>query len=370
MLFMGGDQIEEAVAHAAKVLRAGVELDWSVKAGGLEWSCLETAEHVAGDLVAYAGQLTGRATDRWVPFEIAFDEGSGPADAISVIESTGGLLSAVVRTTPAGVRGYHPYPAGSADATGFAAMGAAEVLLHTYDIAQALGLDAQPPARLCEAVLAWLFPQVMPARTPDDHWATLLWATGRGALAGRPRLDKWRWHNAFSIPAGRIALREVSPAAAADLAAGGTGGLTWIEGGPFDGTRRAAEGVTKAYASGVHRPEWGMFALVRVEDEVAVGGMGFHGPPDEEGVAEVGYDLAAGARGRGYATEALRALSDWALARPGLTALLAVIDPENEPSQAVVTRAGYTRASDRGELRAYLRRVPPGARKRTTPGHA
>ncbi|MWA11921.1 GNAT family N-acetyltransferase [Streptomyces sp. BA2] len=354
---MGGDQVEEAVAHAAKVLRAGVELDWSVKAGGLDWSCLKTAEHIAGDLVAYAGQLTGRAKDSYVPFEIAFDEGSGPEDAIRVIESTGGLLSAVVRTTPPGVRAYHPYPSGSADAVGFAAMGVAEVLLHTYDIAQALGVDAEPPAALCEAVLAWLFPQVPPARTPAEQWATLLWATGRGSLAGRPRLDKWRWHNALSIPAGRVVLREVSPASAADLAAGGTGGLTWIEGGPFDGTRRAAEMVTKAYASGVHRPEWGMFALVRVEDEVAIGGMGFHGPPDEEGVAEVGYDLAVGARGRGYASEALAALSTVALTRPGVTALLAVIEPENTPSQAVVTRAGYTRISDREGNQAYLRRA-------------
>ncbi|MFG2651168.1 GNAT family N-acetyltransferase [Streptomyces sp. NPDC048436] len=358
MLCMGGDQVEEAVAHAAKVLRTAVGRDWSVKAGGLDWSCLETAEHVAGCLVAYAGQLTARETETWVPFEVTFDEGSGPEDAVRVIESAGGLVSAVVRTTPPGVRAFHPYPYGSADARGFAAMATAELLLHTHDIGQALGVDAEPPpAALCEAVLAWLFPQVMPARTPDEHWATLLWATGRGSLAGRPRLDKWRWHNALSIPAGRVTLREVSPAAAADLAMGGAGGLTWIEGGPFDGTRRAAEGVAKAYASGVHRPEWGMFALVRTEDEVAVGGMGFHGPPDEEGVAEVGYDLAVGARGRGYASEALRSLSDWALARPGVSALLAVIDHANEPSQAVVTRAGYVRASDRENARAYLRRA-------------
>ncbi|GAA3101399.1 GNAT family N-acetyltransferase [Streptomyces rectiviolaceus] len=347
--------MDQAVAHAAKVLRTVVGLDWSVKAGGLDWSCLETAEHIACDFVSYAGQLTGRAPDAWVPFEITFDEGSGPDDAIRVIESTGGLLSAVVRTTPPGVRAFHPYPYRSADAVGFAAMGVAEVLLHTYDIAQALGADATPPAELCEAVLARIFPQVPPARTPADQWATLLWATGRGTLPGRPKRDRWRWHNALEIPAGRIVLREVSPAAAADLAAGGTGGLTWIDGGPFDGTRTAAEMVTKAYASGVHRPEWGMFALVRTEDEVAVGGMGFHGPPDEEGVAEVGYDLVPAARGRGYASEALRSLSDRALAHPELTTLLAVIEPENVASQAVVTRAGYTRTSDRENLHAYQR---------------
>lgn len=353
---MGGDQVEEAVAHAAKVLRTAVELDWSTAAGGLGWSCLETAEHIAGNLVAYSGQLTGRATDTWVPFDISLDEGSGPADAIGVIEATGGLLSAVVRTTPPGVRAYHNYPYGSADATGFAAMGATEVLLHTHDIARSFGVDAEPPAALCEAVLAWLFPHVMPARSSEDHWATLLWATGRGTLPGRPHLDHWRWHNSITMPAGRLTLREVSPAAAADLAVGGTGGLTWIEGGPIDGTRTAAEMVTKAYTSGVHRPEWGMFALVRTEDEVAVGAMGFHGAPDEEGVAEVGYDVVPAARGRGYASEALATLSTWALARPDATALLAVIEHENAASQGVVTRAGYVRATDRENLRTYLRR--------------
>ncbi|MFE0133448.1 GNAT family N-acetyltransferase [Streptomyces sp. NPDC059037] len=356
MLFMGGDQVDEAVAHAARVLRAAEGLDWSVKAGGLEWSCLQTAEHIAGDLVAYAGQLTGRAADAYVPFEISLDEGSGPADAISVIESTGGLLSAVIRTTPPGVRAFHPYPSGKADATGFAAMGVAEVLLHTYDIARALGIDAEPPAELCEAVLAWIFPQVTPASRPEEQWPTLLWATGRGTLPGRPRLDGWRWHNSLEIPAGRIALREVRPAAAADLAVGGTGGLNWIGGGPFEGTRTAAEMVTKAYGSGVHRPEWGMFALVRVADEVAVGGMGFHGPPDEEGTVEVGYDLAVGARGYGYASESLDALSAWALDRPGVASLLAVIEHGNAASQGVVTRAGYVRVSDREENRAYVRR--------------
>lgn len=138
---------------------------------------------------------------------------------------------------------------------------------------------------------------------------------------------------------------------------GGTGGLNWIDGGPFEGTRTAAEMVTKAYGSGVHRPEWGMFALVRVADEVAVGGMGFHGPPDEEGTVEVGYDLAVAARGCGYASEALSALSAWALDRPGVSALLAVIEPGNAASQAVVTRAGYVRVSDREENRAYVRRA-------------
>ncbi|MFF8657876.1 GNAT family N-acetyltransferase [Streptomyces huasconensis] len=351
MLLMGGDRVEEAVAHAARVLRAAAGRDWGVAAGGLDWSCLQTAEHIAGDLVAYAGQLTGRATGAYVPFDITLDEGTDPEGAIRVIEATGGILASVVRTTPPGVRAYHPYPHGSADAAGFAAMGVAEVLLHTYDIARALGVDAEPPEELCAAVLGHLFPHVSPAGGP--LWRVLLWATGRGDLPGRAPLTRWRWHNSLALPAGPVSLCEVSPAAAADLAAGGTGGLTWIEGGPFPGTRGAAGRVAKAYADGTHRPEWGLYALVRAEDGLAVGGMGFHGPPDEEGCLEVGYDLAEAARGHGHATAALRALSEWALSRPGVTSLLALVDPENTASQGVLTRAGYARLADRDATWAY-----------------
>lgn len=350
---MGGDQIDEAVAHAAGVLRAAADRDWSVKAGGLDWSCLRTAEHIAGDFSAYAGQLTGRATDGWVPFDITLDEGTGPEGAIHAIEATGGILAAVVRTVPRGTRGYHTYPSGSADATGFAAMGVAEVLLHTYDIARALDVDAEPPAALCEAVLAHLFPHVPPALPGATPWTTLLWATGRGTLSGRAPVTQWRWHNPHSLPAGPVALREVTPAAAADLAAGGTGGLTWLGGGPFKGTRAAAGMRTKAYAAGALRPGWGMYVMVRTADELAIGGMGFHGPPDDNGCVEVGYDLVDAARGNGYATQALRALSEWAMTHSEVTSLLAVTAPDNAPSQRVATRAGYVRLPDRDTNHAY-----------------
>ncbi|WP_306338007.1 GNAT family N-acetyltransferase [Streptomyces sp. KL118A] len=353
MLHMGGDRIDEAVAYAAGVLRAAADRDWGVKAGGLDWSCLDTAEHVAGVFTAYAGQLTGRATEGWVPFEAVFDEGTGPEGAIRSIEATGGILSAVVRTTPRGVRAYHPYPSGAADASGFAAMGVTEALLHTHDIARALGVDAEPPATLCEAVLAHLFPHVPPTPAGGTPWTTLLWATGRGDLPGRARLPHWRWHNAHALPAGDLSLREITPAAAADLAEGGTGGLTWLGGAPFGGTRAAAGSVFNKYVAGVHRPGWGVYALVRTADELAVGGMGFHGPPDDNGCVEVGYDLVEPARGNGYATTALRALSAWALTHPEVQSLLALTTPENTASQKVATGAGFSRLPDRTPHRAY-----------------
>lgn len=341
MTITAAHDVDEAVAVTARALREVADRDWTAAAAGLEWSCHDTAVHIADDFIGYATQLTGRATDSYAPFEISAQPGATPAGLVRVIEATGGLLSAAVRTTPDGVRAWHPY--GMAGPGGFAAMGVVEALLHTYDILGALGVPGwRPPGHLPARVLDTLFPHV--PRT-DDPWRTLLWATGRADLDDRPRLAVWRWY-ADPVVAERLVLCEVSPHVAADLHGGGTGGLAWADGGPPEGTRFAAGMVTDAREAGTYRPGWGTYAIVRASDRRAVGAIGFHAAPDADGRAEIGYDLVEGARGHGYATEAVRALTGWALARPGVTVLRATVDHGNTPSHGVVTRAGFTRTAD------------------------
>ncbi|MDN3296679.1 GNAT family N-acetyltransferase [Streptomyces ficellus] len=349
---VGADDIDEAVALTARALRGVADRDWSGAAAGLEWSCYDTAVHIAGDFTGYAAQLTGRATDTYVPFEITPDPGTTPAGLIHVIEATGGLLSAAVRTTPDEVRAWHPY--GMAGADGFAAMGVVEALLHTYDILGALDVpDWRPPPHLCARVLDRLFAH---APRTDDPWRTLLWATGRAELDLLPRLAAWRWY-AQPLRAERLLLCEVSPHLAADLHGGGSGGFAWAGDGPERGTRFAGGMVVKAREDGTYRPGWGTYAIVRAGDGRAVGGIGFHAAPDAEGQAEIGYDLVEAARGQGYATEALRALADWAFTHPEVTVLRATVDRGNTPSHGVVTRAGFTEAAATDDgIRYELRR--------------
>ncbi|POX50302.1 GNAT family N-acetyltransferase [Streptomyces sp. Ru71] len=350
----GGDQVDEAVAGCLAALRPVVDRDWAaVKAGRLEWSCHTTAFHIAEDLFAYAGQLAGRAQEDYVPVELILDGDPDNSGLLQVIETMGVLLATTVRATPPGVRAFHPYPFRSADREGFAAMGIAEVLLHTHDIAEGLGLAYEPPAELCEGVLTRLFPHVKPGPAP---WPTLLWATGRGDLPDRAPVTEWRWRNNLVIDAERLTLTGVRPAAARDLSLGGDGGFAWAEDGPYEGTRDAAGMLVQAYEAGVHRPEFGVFALVRHEDGRAIGGMGFHSAPDEEGRVEIGYDLVPSARGQGYATEALRALSRWALQRDDVRVVFATVERENKASRSVVTRAGFTQVSDDGTHLAYVLR--------------
>ncbi|MGI5481112.1 GNAT family N-acetyltransferase [Streptomyces lavendofoliae] len=345
--------VDETVAVTVRALRAVADRDWSGPAAGLEWSCHETAVHMAGDFVGYAAQLTGRVTDTYVPLDVVAPPGTDPAGLVRVVEATGGLLSAAVRTTPAGVRAWHPCGATGAD--GFAAMGVVEALVHTHDIVRAHGLpDRWAPAELSARVLDRLFPHV--PRT-GDPWRTLLWATGRADLDGAPRPAVWRWYGE-PVRSARLLLCEVSPNVGADLHDGGDGGFTWTDGGPPEGTRIAGRLVAEAHAAGAYRPGWGPYVIVRAADRRAVGAVGFHAAPDADGLAEVGYDVVEGARGNGYATEALRALAGWAFAHPATAVLRAVVDHGNAPSHRVVARAGFTRAREGEDAAVYeLRRT-------------
>ncbi len=55
---------------------------------------------------------------------------------------------------------------------------------------------------------------------------------------------------------------------------------------------------------------------------------------------EVGYHIRAGLQGNGYATEAAAAARDFARDTLGLRRLIAIIDPDNTPSQRVATKIG------------------------------
>jgi RimJ/RimL family protein N-acetyltransferase len=64
--------------------------------------------------------------------------------------------------------------------------------------------------------------------------------------------------------------------------------------------------------------------------------------PLEESGLEIFYSLAPGAWGHGYATEAARAVVDFALGFLGLPEVLAEVDEGNAASVAVVKRLGMT----------------------------
>ncbi|MGA5426130.1 hypothetical protein ACPCVL_04900 [Streptomyces koyangensis] len=67
---MDASHVTAAVAETQRVLGPHTDADWSVPAGPLEWSCRDTAVHIAHDLLAYATQLTAAPTDAYLPLDL------------------------------------------------------------------------------------------------------------------------------------------------------------------------------------------------------------------------------------------------------------------------------------------------------------
>ncbi|WP_418909877.1 hypothetical protein [Kitasatospora phosalacinea] len=200
------DDLAEGVRLVVALLRgADAAADWERPAGTLEWSCWETAEHLADDLFSYAAQLGPQSppAEGFVPFvyrregpgkpaSVVFAQReAGPQGLLQVLEACGALLVAMVRTARPQDRAFHGF--GTADAEGCAAMGLVELFVHAEDLALGLGLDWTAPAGISARVLARLFPGTPTGTAP---WPTLLWATGRGELPGHERPAEWRWYSA------------------------------------------------------------------------------------------------------------------------------------------------------------------------------
>src|SRR3954451_25448764 len=78
-------------------------------------------------------------------------------------------------------------------------------------------------------------------------------------------------------------------------------GASWEAGVP-------AQRRLRQLAADPSEQPWLVRAVVARADRRVVRSVGFHGPPDDGGRVEIGYDIVAGDRRRGYAREAVRAL--------------------------------------------------------------
>jgi hypothetical protein len=178
-----------AAAAAAQALLAGVP-DFAAEVPLMGGDVRSVVLHIASCLSWYAHDLAAGPVESAGPAP-RWPEGAAPADVVRELGIAAGVLSRVVATAAPGDRGWHPW--GVADAAGFAGMGIVELLVHTDDVATALGLGWSPPAGPVLAAVRRLFPG---APADADPWPALLWATGRGELPGRPPVRDWRWHAA------------------------------------------------------------------------------------------------------------------------------------------------------------------------------
>ncbi len=100
------------------------------------------------------------------------------------------------------------------------------------------------------------------------------------------------------------------------------------------------------YAKAVELPgreELGSEWTLALADGTAVGGVCFKGAPDADGRVEIGYGIDEAYRRKGYASEAVAAVTAWALAEPDIQCVCAQTLADNAASQGVLRRNGFVR---------------------------
>jgi RimJ/RimL family protein N-acetyltransferase len=110
---------------------------------------------------------------------------------------------------------------------------------------------------------------------------------------------------------------------------------------PFD--RDAARDWLDRYVRGWVEGTLAGFAIERAEGAAFLGFIALVHFDAGGRQAEIGYIVAAPARGKGVAGRALRLVSDWCLHGLGLERIELRIDVENVPSVRVAERLGYVR---------------------------
>ena len=99
-----------------------------------------------------------------------------------------------------------------------------------------------------------------------------------------------------------------------------------------------------------HPDQWEWFAMwmIELKDGTHIGDFCFKGL-EPNGVAEIGYGILEEYQGQGYATEAVRAVVDWAFQHPDVTVIEAETTSDNTSSKRVLEKCGFIANGKIGE---------------------
>lgn len=92
------------------------------------------------------------------------------------------------------------------------------------------------------------------------------------------------------------------------------------------------------------------FSIIEIESNEIIGSCGYNSIDFENAKAEIGYDIARAFWGRGYASEAICSLLDYAFSSLKLNRIEAKVEPENVKSVKVLQKLNFT---FEGTLRQY-----------------
>jgi len=149
-----------------------------------------------------------------------------------------------------------------------------------------------------------------------------------------------------------VALEPITPALARRIVARDERpGDRWHAEYPF---RDEIDPLKLLAASTAPDPDFTMYLVRRTSDGIAVGGLGFFGPPDAEGRVEFGYGVVPSARGAGLASSAVLLALEHARVR-GATIAAADTEADNIASRRVLIKGGLAEVRRSGSLVLYER---------------
>ncbi|WP_241671710.1 GNAT family protein [Streptomyces sp. IB2014 016-6] len=165
----------------------------------------------------------------------------------------------------------------------------------------------------------------------------------------------------------RLVLRSWPADDVAAVVAGESGFPHWAEDFPAEGDRVVAGFI--AEHPGTLGP-YGQRQIIECATGLVVGAVGLFPPSD--GTIEFGYGIVPSRRGRGYASEAARAIAAFALTAPDIHTVGAKVELSNPASARVLEKAGLTRVSADAEMALFQATAPlpepsPQSRPSTRP---
>ena len=93
--------------------------------------------------------------------------------------------------------------------------------------------------------------------------------------------------------------------------------------------------------------EWYAIWMIELKDGTHIGELCFKGL-NSNGVVEIGYGIMEKYQGKGYATEAVKAISNWAFQEPKVSSIEAEIDEKNIASKKVLEKCGFIFTGKKG----------------------
>lgn len=85
---------------------------------------------------------------------------------------------------------------------------------------------------------------------------------------------------------------------------------------------------------------WGVWLVIDISTGQIIGDMGFKGKPDKAGAVEIGYGIIPSKQNKGYATEGLQCLLEWASLSRRVKEVTAECHMDNIPSVRVLCKVG------------------------------